>query len=248
MKKLFILTFAALAYSASAQYVCMDKGTVFNYHQKAEGADGKEIEFDYTAKIVGVEEVDGTKKVTLETVQPVPGSDFATNTEEHVVIYNPASDMTTYMLGSEESIKNDIIKMITTAAEQAGQSVPEDKLEELRKEIRVKGELALDLDAKAAPGTKLPNKNMRINMGPESFSMNLWEIKLLGNESVTTPAGTFDCLKVSYTHKVSMGQGSEKMYITEWYAPGIGQVRQEVADKKGKVIASDQLISIQKAE
>ena len=52
--------------------------------------------------------------------------------------------------------------------------------------------------------------------------------KVAGNESVTTPAGTWNCYKITYHSKmnfkllIGFNMNSD---VTEWYAPGFGVVR-----------------------
>jgi len=52
--------------------------------------------------------------------------------------------------------------------------------------------------------------------------------KIAGKESVTTPAGTWDCYKITYHSKMvfKMGIGIPmNTDVTEWYAPGFGVVK-----------------------
>lgn len=54
------------------------------------------------------------------------------------------------------------------------------------------------------------------------------------NKSTTTPAGTFDCFKISYDSEIKAGL---KMTVkgVEWVAKNIGVVRSESYDKNGKL-------------
>lgn len=49
-------------------------------------------------------------------------------------------------------------------------------------------------------------------------------------ESLTTPAGTFDCAKVRYNIDVNSPDGRITGYGYEWYAPNVGVVRTELYD------------------
>lgn len=54
--------------------------------------------------------------------------------------------------------------------------------------------------------------------------------KVDGKESITTPAGTWDCFKITYHSKVvlKMGIGFPiNTDVTEWFAPGFGTVKTE---------------------
>ena len=63
----------------------------------------------------------------------------------------------------------------------------------------------------------------------QSISINVYDRKVEDKEKVTTPAGTWDCYKISYKNKMSirmMGVGIPmNIEGTEWYAPGFGVVK-----------------------
>lgn len=52
-------------------------------------------------------------------------------------------------------------------------------------------------------------------------------------ESVTTPAGTFDCVKLSQTTKMDMGMMKTTIKSIDWFSKSIGSVRNETYDKDG---------------
>jgi uncharacterized protein DUF3108 len=65
-----------------------------------------------------------------------------------------------------------------------------------------------------------------------NISMNMTNRKVLGKEPVTTPAGTWECFKITYHTKMifKMGIGIPmNADVTEWYAPGFGVVKTESA-------------------
>lgn len=57
--------------------------------------------------------------------------------------------------------------------------------------------------------------------------------KVEGEESVTTPAGTYKCLKISYDFEYKL-MGTRSLHTLYWYAPEVGMVRSISYDKKGK--------------
>ena len=138
--------------------------------------------------------------------------------------------------------------MIKTEAEGAGQMITAEQMAEIEKGITVKGELQMTLSPNMPAGTKLKNNTMRMRMGPMNFVFNLWDIKIAGKETITVPAGTFECLKVTYVQKVNMGGNVVKMDNTDWYAEGIGIVRGENSDKKNGTSTTVVLKSITKPE
>ena len=63
-----------------------------------------------------------------------------------------------------------------------------------------------------------------------NISMNMTNRKVVGKETVTTPAGTWECFKTTYHTKMifKMGIGIPmNADVTEWYAPGFGVVKTE---------------------
>lgn len=62
------------------------------------------------------------------------------------------------------------------------------------------------------------------------ISVDITKRKVEGKESITTPAGAWDCIKISYHSKVvvKIGIGIPiNADVTEWYAPGFGTVKTE---------------------
>jgi hypothetical protein len=63
------------------------------------------------------------------------------------------------------------------------------------------------------------------------MEMEITNRSVVAKESVTTPAGTWECFKITYNSKFTTriaGIGIPiKMEITEWYAPGFGLVKSE---------------------
>lgn len=69
-----------------------------------------------------------------------------------------------------------------------------------------------------------------------TVEINITDRKVEGKESVTTPAGTWECFKITSNNKITSriaGIGIPiKLSVTEWFAPGFGIVKTE--SKTGK--------------
>ncbi len=84
-------------------------------------------------------------------------------------------------------------------------------------------------------GDDLKDANMVLNMvnnGMEqTVEVNITKRKVVGKESVTSPAGTWDCFKITFNTKTKvtvMNIGIPISFdVTEWYCPGFGQVKTE---------------------
>jgi hypothetical protein len=74
---------------------------------------------------------------------------------------------------------------------------------------------------------------------PNGFKMtvDVYNRKVVGTESITTPAGTFECIKISYDMKTFMMAEIITKGV-EWYAKDVGLVKSETYDSKGKLIGS----------
>ncbi|HEV7232585.1 MAG TPA: hypothetical protein VGO45_14710 [Bacteroidia bacterium] len=73
--------------------------------------------------------------------------------------------------------------------------------------------------------------DMKVNNMDETVDLNIISRKVTGKESVTSPAGTWDCFRITFVSKMQikvMGIGVPvTIEGTEWYAPGFGVVKSE---------------------
>jgi hypothetical protein len=79
---------------------------------------------------------------------------------------------------------------------------------------------------------------------PGGFKMTIevYNRKVETIESITTPAGTFECVKISYDMKTNM-MGEIISKGVEWYCKEVGLVKSESYDSKGK-LTSTSLLSV----
>ena len=96
-------------------------------------------------------------------------------------------------------------------------------------------EFFIEYPANMAKGDVLKEGNMNLeannNGMPQSISIHTFDRKVEDKEKITTPAGTWDCYKISYKSKITiktMGVGIPvNLEGTEWFAPGFGVVKTE---------------------
>lgn len=100
----------------------------------------------------------------------------------------------------------------------------------------------LEFPSTLSAGTSLKDGNITISASgtpfPMKMTMAVTDRKVEGKESVTTPAGTFDCYKVTSTSTMENQMGMKMTIRTsavEWIAPKVGMVRSESYDKNGKL-------------
>lgn len=73
---------------------------------------------------------------------------------------------------------------------------------------------------------------------PMKMTVNITDRKVEGKESVTTPAGTFECFKISSNMTMENQMGvkmTTQLSSVEWISPKVGTVRSESYNKNGKL-------------
>ena len=113
------------------------------------------------------------------------------------------------------------------------------------------GDGFMDIPKNMYPGQKLNDVNFSMKTKASGAAMtiitNLTERKVGAKEKITTPAGTFECMSITGVRKSSMKvMGISKNMgkpttETIWYSPGIGMVKSENYDEKGKLETSQVL-------
>ncbi|WP_053991127.1 hypothetical protein [Mangrovimonas sp. TPBH4] len=93
-------------------------------------------------------------------------------------------------------------------------------------------------------GQNLPDSIVEMEFKTESlnmtFSIKTENRKVLGTETITTPAGTFNCIVIEYetTAKVMITKHTKSKL---WLAEGVGLVKEEEYNKNGKLLSSQVL-------
>jgi len=105
---------------------------------------------------------------------------------------------------------------------------------------------ATDLDIPSNPtiGQTLSDGNVKMSMKAGMMEMNMTVTivnrKVEAFENVTTPAGTYECIKITYNIITDMMFKSENKAI-QWIAKNVGMVKSETYDKSDKLIATSLL-------
>ena len=92
-------------------------------------------------------------------------------------------------------------------------------------------------------GQSLPDGTMDIKasmggIGSMNTSIRMVNRKVEGFEKVTTPAGTYDCVKISQETEMKMMGINRSSKSVNWLAKGIGTVKTENYNAKGKLESS----------
>lgn len=98
-------------------------------------------------------------------------------------------------------------------------------------------------------GETLPDGTMTMSMVagpiPMNMSIKIFNRKVAAIENVTTPAGTFECYKMTYDMESKVGIKVTSSVI-QWYAKNTGAVRTETFDKNGKLVGYSELTTYRK--
>lgn len=127
-------------------------------------------------------------------------------------------------------------------------SILDASLIEAYKDLDVKIEsTAFELpDENTAVGTELKDASMTIevNVGMIiKMNVSIEDRKLDAKEKKTTTAGTFDCIKIGQ-NTVMTGIVKMKASSIEWYSEGVGLVRSENYNNKGKLTGYSELTKL----
>lgn len=236
---MLLVALVAACSVASAQYLCTTPGTVFKYRE----TDTKEkLDQTYKSTVIDVTTAeDGTVSARLEEKHPIPGNRLAEMTSYMGYSFNPADTVTTVTLLTPDDFKVSLSESIRQMAEQAGQSVSDAQIAEILDAAKISGHLTVPLNPAAAVDTKFANSTLRCSMMGQMMSFRMTKGLYKGFETIETEAGKFDCIKVSYS--LSMPEGGVE-YVTQWYAPGIGLVRETDCNKKGEILQEQVLTEI----
>ncbi|HEY6902030.1 MAG TPA: hypothetical protein VI233_15345 [Puia sp.] len=112
--------------------------------------------------------------------------------------------------------------------------LPQQQQEQYGNKIDAKAEdFYLEYPGGMKVGDALKDGTMTLNINnggmSQTLNMLISDRKVEGQESVTTPAGTWDCLKISYRCKIGIKTGPINIPFNfegmEWYAPGVGVIK-----------------------
>ncbi|MCG2459817.1 hypothetical protein K8352_03580 [Flavobacteriaceae bacterium F89] len=108
----------------------------------------------------------------------------------------------------------------------------------------------LEFPNNLSAGQSLPDASLQIQISMGGINMNvdttIQNRKVEGTENITTPAGSFDCYVITYDSAVKAAGINQTTHAKQWLAKGVGMVKQENYNKKGKVSSSSVLTKFSK--
>ncbi len=85
-----------------------------------------------------------------------------------------------------------------------------------------------------------------MGMSMLKMTVNITNRKVEAKETITTAAGTFECYKITYDIEMKTIVKVQAQAV-EWFCPGVGMVKQESYNKKGKLTGSSELSELIKS-
>jgi len=122
--------------------------------------------------------------------------------------------------------------------------IPQQQMEQFNTEAKAEGAyLEYPNNMKVGDQLKDGSFKMTSERGPMTYTMTMdvTERKVEGKETITTPAGTWDCFKITNKTKMVIKMGvniPSNFQVTEWYAPGFGIVKTENSKGGGTEITA----------
>lgn len=215
-----LLTFFAVFLCANAQgYYCDRQGARLEYVRK-NVKDGS-IEWRHIINITDVKKVsDGTGITSASTFLKANGKPYYKGDIIEQVVLKENNDVWVDM----EAVTVNYVKGRAglNATAQATPSI---------------------LPADMAPGDTLPQVTGKGKVSLISFSFRIWDRKVLREETISLPAGTFNCV-VLEEHKLENAPGNNRDVLNHtWYCKGVGMVRHDTYID-GKLDTSETLVQI----
>ncbi|MGV6860873.1 MAG: TapB family protein [Putridiphycobacter sp.] len=101
----------------------------------------------------------------------------------------------------------------------------------------------LQIPSKLEKGMALKDAELNILIsGMQMMHVDIVDRKVEGFESITTPAGTFNCALITYTSKSKFAFMTVEAKSKTWLSPEVGEVMYEGYDKNGKKMNSKKLV------
>ena len=222
MKKTILFIFAILACHVShAQYFCTTEGTELHYVNYDEAGQSVSNE----TAVVGYAGRNG-ENVSASYINKIVTNKQKGNTSYTRFDWNYDGNQTVcvedLMFGPYIDSDSDPAKY-DTAARTA-----------MQEELKFKGNNALVLKRQAKAGESMPDRSYSLIANMLKNEITISGATYMGEERISTTAGKFDCLKISYLKRTKVLLKSTTHRINEWYAEGIGLVKSESFDMKGK--------------
>ncbi|MDO4181198.1 MAG: hypothetical protein Q4D36_07920 [Bacteroidales bacterium] len=210
-----------VCHTAQAQYFCTNQGAELSY-----------VTYDEAGQSVTNE------TVTVTNVRKQDGKTWAMYFTK--IVNNKATNNTSYTLynwnydGGKSVCEEDLMYGPYIASDSDPVKYNETVRQALLEDKKFKGDNSFTLKDNAKAGESIPDYSYSYLNGVLKNEITISGAAYMGEEQVGTTAGQFDCLKISYLKRTKVVLKTTTVRVTEWYARGIGLVKSESYDMKGK--------------
>ena len=221
MKKTLLITFALLVVTAlHAQYFSTNEGAELVY-----------VNYDSAGQSTS------TETVTVKSVTKERGAVSAVYMDKIVNQKSKNNTSYTRYLWTYSDGTTTCTEDLMYGPYIDGDSDPdiynEEIMEALKSDCKFKGDNSFTLLDGIYGGESIADRSYSYTSNMLKNEITISGASYLAPEMVSTTAGNFTCLKVSFLQQTKITVRKETIRVNEWYAKGIGLVKREVYNTKG---------------
>lgn len=234
MKKMLLPIVALLAcHTMQAQYFCTTQGTELHYVNYDEAGQSLSNE---TVTVYNV--VKNASGESAQYLAKIVTNKTKNNTSYTLYNWNYDGNVTTCQ---EDLMYGPYIKSDSDPAKYDSKA-----RQAMAEELKLKGDNSFTIKKHASAGESIPDRTYSLIFNMLKNEINISGAAYMGEEKVSTTAGKFDCIKISYLKRTKIVLKTETVRVTEWYAEGIGLVKSESYNTKGEPDGKTILVKIVK--
>ena len=234
MKKMLLAIVALLAcHTMQAQYFCTTQGTELHYVNYDEAGQSLSNE---TVTVYNV--VKNASGESAQYLAKIVTNKTKNNTSYTLYNWNYDGNVTTCQ---EDLMYGPYIKSDSDPAKYDSKA-----RQAMAEELKLKGDNSFTIKKHASAGESIPDRTYSLISNMLKNEINISGAAYMGEEKVSTTAGKFDCIKISYLKRTKIVLKTETVRVTEWYAEGIGLVKSESYNSKGEPDGKTILVKIVK--
>ena len=234
MKKMLLAIVALLAcHTMQAQYFCTTQGTELHYVNYDEAGQSLSNE---TVTVYNV--VKNASGESAQYLAKIVTNKTKNNTSYTLYNWNYDGNVTTCQ---EDLMYGPYIKSDSDPAKYDSKA-----RQAMAEELKLKGDNSFTIKKHASAGESIPDRTYSLISNMLKNEINISGAAYMGEEKVSTTAGKFDCIKISYLKRTKIVLKTETVRVTEWYAEGIGLVKSESYNTTGEPDGKTILVKIVK--
>ena len=234
MKKMLLAIVALLAcHTMQAQYFCTTQGTELHYVNYDEAGQSLSNE---TVTVYNV--VKNASGESAQYLAKIVTNKTKNNTSYTLYNWNYDGNVTTCQ---EDLMYGPYIKSDSDPAKYDSKA-----RQAMAEELKLEGDNSFTIKKHASAGESIPDRTYSLISNMLKNEINISGAAYMGEEKVSTTAGKFDCIKISYLKRTKIVLKTETVRVTEWYAEGIGLVKSESYNTKGEPDGKTILVKIVK--